>query len=135
MRTNTVGLDRLCTLFVLSTLLVFEHVHAVLSSTLVLCRTMVTTNTAAISNSRYADTDRVKNVFLIRFSKPHLYRAKAERMPADLKALSLPLSRRTPTLCSLNFTGEIEFTLNHVHYNLSIVQSSTLEFFLTSQPG
>ena len=59
-QTNTVGL---CTLFVLSTLLVFEHMHAVLSSTLVLCRTMVKTNTAAISNSRYADTDRVKNVF------------------------------------------------------------------------
>ena len=62
-RTNTAGLGRLCTLFVLSTLLVFEHMHAVLSSTLVLCRTMVTTNTAAISNYRYADTDRVKNVF------------------------------------------------------------------------
>ena len=93
-RTNTVGLGRLCTLFVLSTLLVFEHMHAVLSSTLVLCRTMVMTNTAAI---RYSDTDRVKNVFFIRFSKPHLDRAKAERMPADLKALPLPLSRRTPT--------------------------------------
>ena len=75
-QTNTVGLGRLCTLFVLSTLLVFEHMHAVLSSTLVLCRTMITTNTAAISNSRYADTDRVKNVFLIRFPKPHLDRAK-----------------------------------------------------------
>ena len=119
-RTNTAGLGRLCTLFVLSTLLVFEHMHAVLSSTLVLCRTMVTTNTAAISNSQYADTDRVKNVFLIRFLKPHLDRAKAERMPADLKALPLPLSRRTP-MCSLNFIGDIEFTLNHVHNNLSIV--------------
>ena len=78
-RTNTAGLDRLCTLFVLSTLLVFEHTHAVLSSTLVLCCTMVTTSTAAMSNSRYADTDRMKNVFLIRFSKPHLDRAKAGR--------------------------------------------------------
>ena len=76
-RTNTAGFGRLCTLFVLSTLLVFEHMHAVLSSTLVLCRTMVTMNTAAISNSRYADTDWVKNVFLIRFSKQHLDRAKA----------------------------------------------------------
>ena len=27
-RTNTAGLGRLCTLFVLSTLLVFEHMHA-----------------------------------------------------------------------------------------------------------
>ena len=35
-RTNTAGLGRLCTLFVLSTLLVFEHMLAVLSSTLVL---------------------------------------------------------------------------------------------------
>ena len=76
-RTNTVGLGRLCTLFVCSTLLVFEHTHAVLSSTLVLCCTMVTTSTAAMSKSRYADTDRMKNVFLIRFSKPHLYRTKA----------------------------------------------------------
>ena len=99
MRTNTAGLGRLCTLFVCSTLLVFEHTHAVLSSTLVLCRTMVTANTAAMSNSRYADTDRMKNVFLIRFSKPHLIEPKPddERMPADWKALPLPLSRRTPT--------------------------------------
>ena len=78
-RTNTAGLGRLCTLFVCSTLLVFEHTHAVLSSTLVLCRTMVTTNTAAMSNYRYADTDLMKNVFLIRFSKPHLDRTKAGR--------------------------------------------------------
>ena len=78
-RTNTAGLGRLCTLFVCSTLLVFEHTHAVLSSTLVLCCTMVTTSTAAMSNSRYADTDRMKNVFLIRFSKPHLDRTKAGR--------------------------------------------------------
>ena len=42
-RTNTAGLERLCTLFVLSTLLVFEHMHAVLSSTLVLCSTVLTT--------------------------------------------------------------------------------------------
>ena len=73
---------------------------------------MVTTNTAAISNSRYADTGRVKNVFLIRFSKQHLDRAKAAddgRMPADLKALPLPLSRRTLTC---------------VHCILSVVLSS-----------
>ena len=79
-RTNTARLGRLCTLFVCSTLLVFEHTHAVLSSTLVLCCTMVTTSTAAMSNSRYADTDRMKNVFLIRFSKPHLDRTKAGRV-------------------------------------------------------
>ena len=78
-RTNTAGLGRLCTLFVWSTLLIFEHTHAVLSSTLVLCYTMVTTSTAAMRNSRYADTDRMKNVFLIRFSKPHLDRTKAGR--------------------------------------------------------
>ena len=62
-RTNTAGLGRLCTFFVCSTLLVFEHTHAVLSSTLVLCCTIVTTSTAAMSNYRYADTDRMKNVF------------------------------------------------------------------------
>ena len=78
-RTNMAGLGRLCTLFVCSTLLVLEHTHAVLSSTLVLCCTMVTTSTAAMSNYRYADTDRMKNVFLIRFSKPHLDRTKAGR--------------------------------------------------------
>ena len=78
-RTNTAGLGRLCTIFVCSTLLVFEHTHAFLPSTLVLCCTMVTTSTAAMSNSRYADTDRMKNVFLIRFSKPHLDRTKAGR--------------------------------------------------------
>ena len=94
-RTNKAGLGRLCTLFVCSTLLVFEHTHAVLSSTLVLCCTMVTTCTAAMSNSRYADTDRMKNVFLIRFSKAHLDRTKAGRMPADWKALPLHLSIRT----------------------------------------
>ena len=42
-RTNTAGLGRLCTLFVLSTLVVLEHMHAVLWSMLVLCCTMVTT--------------------------------------------------------------------------------------------
>ena len=42
-RTNIAGLDRLCTLFVLSTLLDCEHMYRVLSSTLVLCCMMVTT--------------------------------------------------------------------------------------------
>ena len=32
-----------------------------------------------MSNSRYADTDRMENVFLIQFSKPYLDRAKAGR--------------------------------------------------------
>ena len=99
-RTNTAGLGRLCTLFVCSTLLVFEHTHAVLSSTLVLCCTMVTTSTAAMRNSRYADTDRMKNVFLIRFSKPHLDRTKAGRWANACRMegfIPLPLSRRTPT--------------------------------------
>ena len=82
-RTNTASLDRLCTLFVLSTLLFFEHIHVFLLSTLVLCCTMVTTKHccygACRSNYRYADTDRMTNVFFIRFSKPPLDRAKAER--------------------------------------------------------
>ena len=42
-RTNSASLDRLCTLFGFSTLLIFEHMHAVLSTTLVLCSTVVTT--------------------------------------------------------------------------------------------
>ena len=88
-RTNTAGLGRLCTLFVCSTLLVFEHTHAVLSSTLVLCCTMVTTSTAAMSNSRYADTDRMKNVFWSDFRNRTWIEPKPddERMPADWKAL------------------------------------------------
>ena len=119
MRTNTAGLGRLCTLFVLSTLLVFEHMHAVLLSTLVLCRTMVTTNTAAISNSRYADTDRVKNVFLIRFSKQHLDRAKAGRWAnaCRFEGFTVASIKKDTNMCSLNFIGDIEFTLNHLHYN------------------
>ena len=128
MRTNTAGLGRLCTLFLLSTLLVFEHMHAVLSSTLVLCRTMVTMNTAAICNSRYADTDRLKNVFLIRFSRPHLDRAKAGRWTnhpnaCRFEGFTVASIKNDTYMCSLNCIGDIEFTLslNHVHYNLSIV--------------
>ena len=103
-RTNTAVLGRLFTLFLLSTLLVFEHMHAVLSSMLVICCTMVTTKHccygACMSNSRYADTDRMKNVFLIRFSKPH-----DERMHADWNALPLPLSRRTTIHVRIEFYG------------------------------
>ena len=61
-RTNTAGLGRLCTLFAWSTMLVFEHMHDVLSSTHVMCCTMVTTKHccygACMSNSRYADTEK-----------------------------------------------------------------------------
>ena len=122
-RTNTAGLGRLCTLFVCSTLLVFEHTHAVLSSTLVLCCTMVTTSTAAMSNSRYADTDRMKNVFLIRFSKPHLDRTKAGRWAnaCRLEGFTIASIKKDTYMCSLNFIGNIVFNLNHVHCNLSIV--------------
>ena len=123
MRTNTAGLGRLCTLFVLSALLVFEHMHAVLSSTLVLCYAMATTNTAAMSNSRYADTDRMKNVFLIRFSKPHFDRAKAGRWAnaCRFEGFTVASIKENTYMCSVNFSGGIEFTLNHVHYNLYIV--------------
>ena len=122
-RTNTAGLDRLSTLFVWSTLLVFDHTHAVLSSTLVLCCTMVTTSTAAMSNSRYADTDRMKNVFLIRFSKPHLDRTKAGRCANScrLEGFTIASIKKDTYMCSLNCVGNIVFTLNHVHCNLSIV--------------
>ena len=66
-RTNTASLDWLCTLFVLSTLLVFEHIYrGFLLSTLVLCCPMGTTKHccygARRSSYRYADTDRMKNV-------------------------------------------------------------------------
>ena len=50
-------------------------------------------------------------------------------MPADWKALPLPLSRRTPTCVSLNVIGNIVFTLNHVHCNLSIVHSGVARIF------
>ena len=105
-RTNTAGLGRLCTLFVCSTLLVFEHMHAVLSSTLVLCCTMVTTSTAAMSNSRYADTDRMKNVFLIRFSKPHLDRTKAGRRAnaCRLEGFTIASIKKDTYMCSLNLS-------------------------------
>ena len=107
MWTNTAGLGRLCTLFVCSTLLVFEHTHAVLSSTLVLCCTMVTTSTAAMSNSRYADTDRMKNVFLIRFSKPHLDRTKAGRWAnaCRLEGFTIDSIKKDTYMCSLNCIG------------------------------
>ena len=122
-RTNTAGLDRLCTLFVWSTLVVFEHTHAVLSSTLVLCCTMVTTSTAAMCNSRYADTDRMKIVFLIRFSKPHLDRTKAGRCTNACRREGFTIAsiKKDTYMCSLNCVGNIVFTLNHVHCNLSIV--------------
>ena len=122
MRTNKAGLGRLCTLFVCSTLLVFEHTHAVLSSTLVLCCMMVTTSTAAMGNSRYADTDRMKNVFLIRFSKAHLDRSNQSRTNAcRLEGFTIASINKDTYMCSLNVIGNIVFTLNRVHCNLSIV--------------
>ena len=127
-RTNTAGLGRLCTLFVCSTLLVFEHTHAVLSSTLVLCCTMVTTSTAAMSNSRYADTDRMKNIFLIRFSKPHLDRTKAGRWAnaCRLEGSTIASIKKDTYMCSLNFIGNIVFTLNHVRCARQFIYSSWL---------
>ena len=51
---------------------------------------------ACRSNYRYADTDWMKNVFFIRFSKPQLDRAIAEPWAnCRLEDLPLPLSRRT----------------------------------------
>ena len=124
-RTNTAGLGRLCALFVLSTLLVFEHMHAVLSSMLVLYCTMVTMKHSARSNSRYADTDRMKNVFLIRFSKPHLDRTKAGRWAnaCRLKGFTVSSIKKDTYMCSLTFIGDIVF--NHVHYNVSSSWLST----------
>ena len=120
-RTNTAGLGRLCTLFVLSTLLVFKHMHAVLSSTLVLCRTMVTTNTAAISNSRYTDTDRVKKRVFDPIFETALGSSQSRTNACRFEGFTAASIKKDTYMCSLHFIGDIEFTLNHVHYNLSIV--------------
>ena len=78
-----------------------------------------------MSNSRYADTDRMKNVFLSDFRNRTWIEPKPddERIPAYWKALPLPLGpiKKDTYMCSFNFIGNIVFTLNHVHYNLSIV--------------
>ena len=118
-------LDRLCTLFVLSILLDFEHIYAVLSSTLVLCCTMVTTKRccygACMSNYRYAETDRMKHVFLIRLSKPHLDRANVERWAnaCRLEGYTVASIKKDNYTYPLTFMGDVVFTLNHVPYILS----------------
>ena len=50
------------------------------------------------NDSRYGHTDRMKKVFFIRFPKPHLDRAKAERW--------VNACRRDTYICSLHFIGE-----------------------------
>ena len=74
-QTNTASLDRLCTLSMLPTLLVFEHIHAFFIEYACSMCTMVTTKQccygACRSNYRYADLDR--------FLKSHLDRANVER--------------------------------------------------------
>ena len=99
-QTNTVSLDRLCMLFVSCCRLYcfIEHAYAVLHDG----------NHEALLrgglNSPYSDTDRMKNVFFNRFSKPHLDRAKAERWANACSrregfavASILKVLRRTPT--------------------------------------
>ena len=78
-----------------------------------------------MSNSRYADTDRMKNVFLIRFSKPHLDRAKAVRWAnaCKLEGFTVASIKKDTYICSLAFIGDI--VVNHVHYNLSSSWLST----------
>ena len=66
-----------------------------------------------MSNSRYADTDRMKNVFL----KPHLDRAKAGRWANACELEGFTVASIKKDMCSVNFIGDIVFTLNHVHYN------------------
>ena len=82
-----------------------------------------------MSNSRYAGTDRMKNVFLIGLSKPHLDRTKAGRWANEcrLEGFAIASIKKDTymTLCSLNFFGDIVFTLTHVHYNVSIVHGYT----------
>ena len=60
MRTNTAGLGRLCMLFVLSTLQ-FLNTCMLFYRAPLFCVTRW--YGACMSNSRYADTDRMKNVF------------------------------------------------------------------------
>ena len=77
-------------------------------------------------NYRYADTDWMKNVFLIRFSKTHLDRAKAERRANACirEGFTIASIKKDTYTCSLNFIGDIVFTLNHVHYNQTNSSSS-----------
>ena len=79
-RTNTAGLGRLCTLFVLSTMLVFEHMHAVLSSTIVLsvCR-------------HRSDKKRVFDPIFETALGSSQRRTMGECLQTDWKALLLPL--------------------------------------------
>ena len=98
----------------------WAHIHAFLLSTLVLCCTMVTTKHccygARRSNYRCADTDRMKNVFFIRFSKPHLARAIAEPWANALRREDFTVAsiKKNTHMCSLHFIGNIVFTRNHV---------------------
>ena len=74
-----------------------------------------------MSNSRYADTDRIKNVFLIQFSKPHLDQANAGRWANACRREGFTVAsiKKDTFMCSLTFISDIVFTLKHVHYNLS----------------
>ena len=71
-----------------------------------------------MSNSRYDDTDRTKNVFLIRFLKPHLDRAKSERWAKACRWEGC-LYQEGHLHVFVIFIGDIVFTLNHGHYHLS----------------
>ena len=81
-RTNTAGLGRLCTLFVLSTLLVFDPIF-----------------------------------------ETALDRPKAGRWAHACRREGFTVAsiKKDTYMCSLNLISDMEFTLNHVHYNLSIV--------------
>ena len=60
------------------------------------------------SDSRYADTDRMKKVFFIRFPKPHLDRAKAERWVNACRrdGFTVASVKKDTYICSLHFIGE-----------------------------
>ena len=100
-RTNTARLGRLCKLFVLSTLLVCEHMLVLCS----VCSTMATTKHCYYGARRSILSMPTQIGWKTCFSSDFRNRTWIEpkpnnrRMPAEGKTWPLPLSRRTPTRC------------------------------------
>ena len=47
--------------------------------------------------------------------------SQSRRNACTFEGFTIASIKKDTYMCSLNFIGDIEFTLNHVHYNLSIV--------------
>ena len=60
------------------------------------------------SDSRYGHTDRMKKVFFIRFPKPHLDHARAERWVNACRrdGFTVASVKKDTYICSLHFIGE-----------------------------